>query len=144
MDIYYFAFGMLTSPNIMSEDAIHEGAAILHNHSLEFRYFANALEGGDSMYGVLWSIDEDILDDLDFMEGVPTLYTRKQVPVFSKDLGMVTAWVYSMTDGTRERLKGQYPSDSYLDTMVYGYEIAGIPTKEIGMALAGIDKEQDR
>jgi gamma-glutamylcyclotransferase (GGCT)/AIG2-like uncharacterized protein YtfP len=130
-EIFYFAYGMLTDPYIMPEDAEFYGKALLNNHSLEFRYYANAVESSESMYGVLWSIDNDILAELDMVEGVPTLYTRKQVQVTSKEIGTVTAWVYNMTEDTRTRLADKKPAVSYLKSLAYGYRTAKIPLTEI-------------
>jgi|SRR6056297_2393184 len=132
---YYFSYGMLTDPLIMPEEAEFYGKAILQNHSLEFRYYANALESNDYMYGVLWGVDQSLLSELDMIEGVPTLYTRKKVQVTNKELGTVQAWVYNMTDNTRENLKEKEPAASYIKSVLYGYREAGIPTHEVRKGL---------
>lgn len=134
-EIFYFAYGMLTDPYIMPEDAEYYGKAMLNNHSLEFRFYANAIESNESMFGVLWGVDEGILAELDVTEGVPTLYKRKQVTVTNKEVGSVTAWVYYMTEETRRRLENRAPARSYLKTMAYGYDMADIPTMEIQKGL---------
>lgn len=130
-DMYYFAYGMLTDPYVMPEDAEFYGKAVLNNHSLEFKYYANAIKSTDSMYGVLWGIDDEILRELDMVEGVPTLYTRKQVQVSNKEIGTVTAWVYNMTADTRKHMAGKTPAVSYLKSLAYGYRMAEIPLTEI-------------
>lgn len=133
--IYYFAYGMLTDPSIMS-DAKFVGRGRLRNYKFEFYKFADVVQsGGDSVDGVLWELpDEAMLRYLDDIESYPTLYGRKIVPIFV-DGKKFEAWVYYMTPNTREwASKDRMPSNSYVTTIVNGYKHAGISTKQVGSA----------
>ena len=132
--IYYFAYGMLTDPRIMSE-AEYVGTAVLRNHQLEFRGYANVIPGPGNMQGVLWSLDRKKLHELDLTEGYPTLYDRKTVPVFVNGRRF-EAMIYTMTPETRERLEGRPPSRNYIMRLVKGYNAADISLQQISQALA--------
>lgn len=131
--IYYFAYGMLTDPRLMS-DAELVGTARLPNHSLEFRGYANVIPSRDSVPGVLWSVDRKKLHDLDQAEGYPSLYDRKTVPVLA-DGQRYEAMIYTMTPATKQHLKNRKPSRSYVMRLVKGYNAAGIPLSKITQAI---------
>lgn len=133
-EVYYFAYGMLTDPkNMRGAELI--GSAELRNHKLEFHRYADIVDSyGNTVRGVLWSIPREMLSVLDQVEGVPSLYGRKQVPVF-KDGKRYEAWVYQMTPNTREQLKDIRPTRNYLTTLARGYIKSDIPSKQIHNAV---------
>ena len=132
--LYYFAYGMLTDPDIMSEgDFIGDG--ILQNHKFEFRQFANVTESsGDRVKGVVWEITPDTLSHLDQIEGYPTFYTRVKVSV-STTIGVVTAEMYTMTDAAMKSIPPAPPTKQYLRRLYSGYSHAGISTAQIQKAI---------
>ena len=131
--IYYFAYGMLTDPRIMP-GAEFLGSAILKNHSLEFKGYANVRPGTGQVIGTLWNIDRRLLSELDQAEGYPSLYDRKTVPVFHKGQ-RYEAMIYTMTPSTREQLAKKAPSKNYIARLVKGYNHANIPLTQISRAL---------
>lgn len=131
--VYYFAYGMLTDPEIM-QDIDMVGKAVLNGYAFEFAQFANVKPNpGSRVYGTLWIIDRQILQDLDRIEGYPDFYTRKQLPVTSQGKSY-TAEVYTMTDDSRADLQGNPPSSHYLQKLARGYSHAGLPTAQIERA----------
>lgn len=124
-NIYYFAYGMLTDPDyIGAADFI--GPAELRGFKFKLYRYANVeASPGSTVVGTLWRIDQALLDELDIVEGYPSLYNRKSVPVYSSGK-MYKAQVYTMTLDTRQRLKNTYPTEHYIQTIVKGYKHAGL------------------
>jgi gamma-glutamylcyclotransferase (GGCT)/AIG2-like uncharacterized protein YtfP len=131
--IYYFAYGMLTDPRIMP-GAEFIGPAVLKNHLLEFRGYANVRPGPGKVVGALWNIDRRLLAELDQAEGYPRLYDRKTFPVICQG-ERYEAMVYTMTPESRDRLDNRKPSRGYIDRLVKGYNHADIPLTQISQAL---------
>jgi gamma-glutamylcyclotransferase (GGCT)/AIG2-like uncharacterized protein YtfP len=132
--IFYFAYGMLTDPEVMQGiDMV--GAAVLSNYAFEFAQFANvSVQPGQQVHGTLWSIDSDVLHELDQIEGYPDFYTRHTVSVRSRGR-MYSAQVYSMTSDSRQDLVGSPPSNAYIQKLVRGYQHAGLPLTQIKSAI---------
>jgi gamma-glutamylcyclotransferase (GGCT)/AIG2-like uncharacterized protein YtfP len=132
--VYYFAYGMLTDPEIM--DGIElVGVAKLPNFRYEMFEYANVVhEPGSVVYGCLWKVDRRIIANLDRVEGYPTLYDRKTVPVYVGGQKYV-AELYTMTPETREQLADTSPSESYIDKIERGYSHAGVPLVQVDAAL---------
>lgn len=132
--IYYFAYGMLTDPDIMPT-AHFMGVASLNGFELEFNAFANVVKkSGSRVLGSLWAINQGILDYLDDIEGYPTLYTRLTVHV-RFDKRMLPAQVYTITPSSRETLIDRTPGDQYIQRIINGYSHAGIPLGPVRRAI---------
>ncbi len=128
--IYYFAYGMLTDPELMP-GAEFIGRAELHNFSFEMFAYANVHpDTNGRVYGSLWAIDRQLLSQLDRTEGYPTLYDRKTVPVMCGG-ERYEAEVYTMTPATRKYMHGEQPSQSYIARIARGYHNAGIPMRQV-------------
>lgn len=124
-NIYYFAYGMLTDPDYMGAAEL-VGPAELNGFKFTLYMYANVENNpGSKVVGALWRIDQVLLDELDMIEGYPSLYNRITVPVYSKGK-MYKAQVYTMTLDTRKRLKKTYPSEHYIETIIKGYKHAGL------------------
>ena len=124
-NIYYFAYGMLTDPDYMGAAEL-VGPAELNGFKFTLYMYANVENNpGSKVVGALWRIDQDLLDELDMVEGYPSLYNRITVPVYSNGK-MYKAQVYTMTLDTRKRLKKSYPSEHYIQTIIKGYNHAGL------------------
>lgn len=105
----------------MSTKATRLGPAILPGYAWEMLMYANVYENADAnSIGILWEIDDEVLEGLDLREGYPIFYTRLEVPVFYNN-ETVTAWVYTMTDENRTSLIGTQPSQHYLDSVRAGF-----------------------
>lgn len=132
--IYYFAYGMLTDPDYM-QNAYLVGPGVLDNYRFDLLQYANVTpDPGNQVMGALWQIDQDMLEDLDQIEGYPALYTRKTVKINCRNK-IYSAQVYTMTLNTLQHLKNTMPAESYLDRIVKGYRHAGIPLDQLYNAL---------
>jgi gamma-glutamylcyclotransferase (GGCT)/AIG2-like uncharacterized protein YtfP len=129
--IYYFAYGMLTDPAVIG-DVKFVNRAVLLNWQFELLRFANLVpNSGNRVYGALWEIDQQTLDQLDNIEGYPDLYLRKTLPVVDSKNNKYLAEVYIMTKNTRNRLINTEPSAPYLKSLEQGYRFAGIPLNQL-------------
>lgn len=142
MPIYYFSYGMLTDPeNIEGAELV--GPASLQN--FEFELFAHAnvhAKPGTSTAGVLWIIDRQQLGHLDQIEGYPHYYDRKTVPVFANGK-RYEAEVYMMTPDSRKYSIGKKTSNSYIQSLIRGYNNAGISLDQIELAYDRDQPKQD-
>lgn len=123
---YYFAYGILTNPDIINKKfAI--GPAILHGYELEITKYANIVENPNSLVnGVLWELPSRLLSKLDQIEGYPELYIRKQLSV-ECDGQTYLAEVYIMSDEYKEIFKDKQPNQSYLSDIRKGYNYFHVP-----------------
>lgn len=138
--IYYFAYGMLTDPVIM-ENVELVGVGKLANHKLMLYEYANVEPDNEhDTLGCLWIIDRRMLKELDQIEGYPTLYGRQKYNIVCDGL-TYSAEVYIMTDRAREKLQDTMPTQDYVDSIVNGYNHAGIPLNQLKMA---VDEVNDR
>jgi gamma-glutamylcyclotransferase (GGCT)/AIG2-like uncharacterized protein YtfP len=131
---YYFAYGMLTDPEIMSGiDLV--GVGELRNFRYEMYAYANVTpEPGSTVYGCLWAVDRQIISRLDNIEGYPSLYDRRIYPVWV-DGKKYAAEVYVMTPQTVQQMQGNNPTQGYVDKIVRGYNHAGVPLEQLKKAL---------
>ena len=135
--VYYFAYGMLTDPELMP-GANLIGSAELKNFKLEMFAYANVFPTpGATVIGSLWAIDRQLLAQLDNTEDYPTLYDRKTVPVFANGQ-RYEAELYTMTPGTRDYMVGKLPSEGYIQRIERGYQNAGIPFDQLDDALDAV------
>ena len=138
--IFYMAYGMLTNPDYMG-DSQRVGVAELRNFEFELRQHANVIpKAGSTVYGGLWIITRQQLSQLDRIEGYPTYYDRKTVPVYV-DGEKYAAEVYTMTPESREVVDDTSPSMSYVKSIVTGYKAFGIPTGQLADALKKTKEE---
>lgn len=93
------------------------GVAELQDHELEFAYHCNVNPvSGSSVPGLLWTITDQDLEELDWAEGYPTYYDRAHAPVMINS-GVLSAVVYFMPGATQPCP----PSRGYLDIVRQGY-----------------------
>ena len=122
----YFAYGMNTNNAQMSPAAMRLGIAELPGFGWEMLLYANVYESTDlSCIGILWEIDDAILDGPDMREGYPTFYTRLLVDVLHNG-ETKQAWVYTMTPDSKESLRNTKPSTHYFNSVVEGYATDGL------------------
>lgn len=139
--IYYFSYGMLCDPRYM-RGAELVGMAELRNFRYEMLQYANVVpEAGSRTYGCLWSLDRGLLSELDQIEGYPTLYDRKTVPVHV-DGQKYVAELYTMTPETRSNLRHTRPAQGYINNIVRGYRAAGVPMEQLRLSLKHAHKKQ--
>ena len=127
MTDYYFAYGMLTHPDLMPGGEFL-GSATLDGFRPEMLAYANIVaDRSASFRGVLWGVNRQIIRELDQVEGYPDFYARIRVDVRDEKARPVTAWVYTMTPDSRLIMMGRKPAPNYLRSVRMGYHHAGIP-----------------
>ena len=128
------AYGMnanVESMAIRAPTAKFLGKAKLEKHKLVFKMHADIEQSDNDMLGVLWDIDEEVLQLMDMTEGYPVYYNRKVVDVVHN--GQVEkAWVYFMNNQSDYCL----PSESYYELVRAGYFNAGIGMGQLHLARA--------
>lgn len=140
MKHYLFTYGMLTNTGIMDAGAIDLGAALLRDWQFEMLTFANVHpKVGAETEGVLWEIDDAILESCDWREGYPNLYDRVEVQVEVMAPGMpeqsrqhpVTCWVYTLTPQGRQSYLRSRASDHYVSCVAEGYRQHGVDLDQL-------------
>jgi gamma-glutamylcyclotransferase (GGCT)/AIG2-like uncharacterized protein YtfP len=132
--VYYFAYGMLTDPQIMHGLTL-VGVGELRNFSYHMYSWANVEPTpGSRVLGCLWALDRREISRLDQAEGYPTLYDRRTYPVMCNGK-KYAAEVYIMTPQTLEDQHGNKPSQGYVNRIVRGYKNAGVPLTQLAQAL---------
>lgn len=110
------------------------GIARLADHELSFTYDSPTWEGGvatvipsdgDSVWGVLWSLDDVHVATLDGYEGVPVVYRRAEALVEAEGTP-VTALLYIANE-----MVGTAPSPAYLEGILQGARRFGLPEEYI-------------
>lgn len=132
--VYYFAYGMLTDPQIMQGIEL-VGVGELKNFEYEMFAYANVYPNpGHSVFGCLWAIDRQVISRLDQTEGYPSLYDRRTYPVVCNGQ-KYAAEVYIMTPQTREEMWNEQPTQGYINRIVRGYQNAGVPMLQLERAV---------
>lgn len=126
----YLAYGMNTNIDQMSgrcPGAVSLGRWDLANHRLVFRGPADVeYSPGDVVQCVLWDITKECELSLDRLEGYPTFYGKKYVPVTFHGMKH-RAMIYQMNDQD-----GYYsPSNSYVWMLEEGYATHGLDLDQI-------------
>jgi gamma-glutamylcyclotransferase (GGCT)/AIG2-like uncharacterized protein YtfP len=131
---YYFAYGMNTHLGQMAQrcpDAEVVGVAELQDYELEFAYHCNVKPvSGAAVPGLLWTITDQDLANLDWAEGYPTYYDRARVPVMIDGVELM-AVVYFMPGEN----KPCPPGRGYLDIVRQGYAQNQINPAELDKAV---------
>jgi gamma-glutamylcyclotransferase (GGCT)/AIG2-like uncharacterized protein YtfP len=130
MKTFYFGYGMNTNIESMTRrcpGAIYMGKATLRNHNVVFKYHADIEAADTDMEGVLWEVGAIEMQSLDYMEGYPVYYSRKEVWV-ETEKRKYKAWAYYMADDNHEY---HAPDEYYLDLLTQGYTDAGIPLSQL-------------
>jgi gamma-glutamylcyclotransferase (GGCT)/AIG2-like uncharacterized protein YtfP len=103
----YFAYGSNMSAAQMAErcpGASLDTVASVRDHRLDFTRHSPRWAGGvadlrpqprSQVWGLLWSVTDHHLDELDRREGHPRHYRRREIDVVTP-AGLVTAWTYEV------------------------------------------------
>lgn len=130
----YFAYGAntnLQSMAVLCPDSVVIGPAQLKNYRFCFRFHADIeLDNNCSVDGVLWSVSDDDLSNLDIVEGYPDYYQRHQFKILYNDKASL-AWVYFM----KNKNKFEKPLVHYLQKCIRGYVENKLPLTQIELAL---------
>lgn len=135
MKHYLFTYGMLTNTNIMDDGAVSLGAAIIDDWQFEMLTFANVKpKSGSQAEGVLWEINDEILESCDWREGYPSLYNRQEVTATLRNGETRSCWVYTLTESGRSSYVKGSASLHYVTTVTEGYLQHGVSIEQLTRA----------
>lgn len=138
---YYLAYGSNLDRKAMAvrcPGARVAGMAVLVDWKLVFKYHADIEPcEGRAVPVLVWEIGERDEESLDFYEGFPRYYVKKEFSVTMMDLDGknpvdITAMAYVMTEGHFLR----EPAPSYYRILEDGYESFGFNTHLLELALS--------
>jgi hypothetical protein len=139
MKKWYFAYGMNTNLREMARrcpDAVCHGAVVLQDHKFVFRRHADIeYSPGHHCEGVLWEITDPCEQALDFLEGYPHYYDKKDVIVESRQAVNGMTKFVAMTYYMTEQKSMHLPGDIYLTCVREGYRDNGLNDYQINQAL---------
>lgn len=129
----YGAYGANTnieSMDMRCPDATIIGVGKLHGYRLEFKGVADIMPAaGHSMDILIWDITKDCEEALDFFEGFPRMYVKRQLHV---ELGGVKyPTMFYVMNGVRDL---SLASDAYYNCLHEGYGANGMEMKELHQA----------
>ena len=134
---YYVAYGSNTPQEMRFRcpDSKFLGVAKLSGFALLFRYYATVEEKKRSKLKVmLYQISDDDELLLDYYEGYPSLYDKKEVEV--KFHGKrLEALIYYIPEEAKSIASLRFPSQEYLTRCLYGYCDSGLPLKQLSNAV---------
>ena len=108
-----FVYGTLRrhyNNNILLRDSEFLGYAKTEpKYSLAVSVIPYLIKGEDSVIGEVYEVDDDVLKDLDSLEGHPTVYTRKELKVFFNE-ELIEVQAYHWLHNDKE---GFYRTDDY-------------------------------
>ncbi|MFA9399440.1 MAG: gamma-glutamylcyclotransferase family protein [Clostridiaceae bacterium] len=84
---------------------------------------------------LVWELQPEDEQALDFYEGFPNFYYKKDLKVELESGEIITAMVYIMTDKIKDRIHINLPSQIYLKTVEDGYADSGFDISVIKAAL---------
>lgn len=130
----YFAYGINTNSQSMFQrcpGAIMLGQATLGDHRLRFSLHADVVRDASSqVLGLLWEVSANNLATLDYFEGYPARYGRRQV-VVEYEGRAECAWMYYLQPGQVDCL----PYQSYLEAVTEGYREHGLGIRQLADAI---------
>lgn len=114
-----FTYGMLLDRAYMVKlGAKPVGVAKLLDHRLDFCTHATIVPcAGCGVPGAVYSVDDDLMVELDMIEGSPSYY-RKHVVSVCMDGRVIDVLAYKMV---RRHHGDRLPSEGYLNRIINGY-----------------------
>lgn len=144
---FYFAYGSNMNLDQMEHrcpDAEVVGRAVLKDYRLVFRGGLNGVasilpEQGKEVQGLLWKITSHCEQSLDFYEGYPNLYGKKEISVQTEKGEVASVTVYIMNEPYQSR--PALPSLFYLKGILDGCEQNHLTQAEVHQAVEETKKE---
>lgn len=144
---YYFAYGSNMNLDQMEHrcpDAEVVGRAVLKDYRLAFRGGLNGVasilpEQGKEVQGILWKITPRCERSLDFYEGYPNLYGKKEISVQTAKGEVASVTVYIMNEPYQSQ--PALPSLFYLKGILDGCRQNHLTQKEVRQAVEETKKE---
>ena len=143
MVLYYFAYGGNTNPRFISKKYpnikfINQG--ILDNYQLKCHSVENELQmehaymdiissETSQVYGVIYELTEQDLQQFDQQEKLNKLYKREIIKIRLQDKTYIDCWVYQMID--QEKRNVIKPTERYWNTCIYGYQYHNLPLQQL-------------
>jgi gamma-glutamylcyclotransferase (GGCT)/AIG2-like uncharacterized protein YtfP len=95
-------------------------AGCLEGYRLDFGHYSSGWNGGTAdvvadpnheVWGLIYDLSEEDLQELDNYEGYPEIYTRFQTDIQTRDRRIVDVWVYAVVD----KKEFVHPATAYLE-----------------------------
>ena len=112
-----------------------EGYRLLFKGASENAYLTIEPYKGGKVPVLIWELQPEDENALDFYEGYPTFYYKEDLIVTLENGEEITAMVYIMNDNIKSRIHLNLPSKRYLNIVKEGYQAAGFDTAFIKAAL---------
>lgn len=129
----YFAYASNLSKEYMESrcpEATPVKKVVLKNYKLTFNQLADIIKNEDEgVFGALYVISKQDLEELDRLEGYPDLYERIIVEVEDEKGNQYDAFAYTMVEKDLE-----LPPDHYYNILVEGYEDWDLPMENLEKA----------
>ena len=77
---------------------------------------------------LIWELQEEDEEALDYYEGYPRFYEKEVLEVETESGDLIKVMVYIMTDKVEERIQLNAPSQRYLNSIFEGYKTAEFDT----------------
>ncbi len=108
---------------------------LLFKGSTENAYLTIEPYKGGKVPVLIWELQPEDEEALDFYEGYPSFYYKEDLEVELESGEKVTAMIYIMTDKIKDRIHINLPSRRYLNIVKDGYKAAGFDVAFIEEAL---------
>jgi len=124
----YFAYASNLSKEYMISrcpEATPIKKVVLKNYKLAFNQLADIIKDeDDKVFGAIYVISKQDLEELDRLEGYPDLYHRIEIEVEDEKGNRYDAFAYTMVE------KGSdMPPDHYYNILLQGYEDWDLPVE---------------
>lgn len=133
--MYYFAYGSNMNLEHMRKlcgwNFTVLGVAYLPEYNIapDFRGYINIKpNSGTKVYGVLYKVNQEVLDTLDEFEGYPTVFNRQMITVVDEENDNYDAWVYIETPG---QFGGDFVKAEYINRVIIGAKENHLPAEWI-------------
>ena len=118
------------------------GKGIIKNYRLLFKglpsnaYATIEPENGIDVPILIWELEEDDEEALDFYEGYPRFYEKEILEVQLETKESIEVMVYIMTDNVEQRININTPSLRYLNSIKDGYITSGFNLRYLEEAVS--------
>ena len=137
--MFYFAYGGNTNPFHIAKHYPNIkliGKGYIKDYKLVFRksqYLNNSYcdierDIGSLVYGVIYSVEQEDIDNFDIQEYVDVVYERVKIDVMLEDDIVYSSWIYTMIN---KEDPYEYPSQRYYKLVSVGYKTNMIPYKQL-------------
>ncbi|MBP2028854.1 hypothetical protein J2Z35_002692 [Acetoanaerobium pronyense] len=118
------------------------GKGVIKNYRLLFKglplnsYATIEPENGQEVPVLIWELEEEDEEALDFYEGYPRFYEKELIEVHLQTKEVIKVMVYIMTDNDEDRININTPSLRYLNSIKDGYLTSGFDLSYLDEAVS--------